>query len=119
MSCAPYSEERQKCQAVYGKSGEDCLAQALQEKRCLSICHCPAEAKRYYGSSLTVEGLPKGLCSSWAEAFAFAGKELHYSQEFVEHHEKAQNYINQQNPHLKNECRRIARDLAKCLKMAL
>ena len=119
MSCAYYSEQRRRCHDVYGKFGEDCLAEELQEKRCLSIRHCPADAKKYYGTQM--EGLPKALCSSWAESFAFAnsgdGKELSLGEDFVEHHAKAQRYVNER-PSVKQECRQIARDLARCLQRA-
>ena len=128
MSCAYFSECRRKCHAVYGKLGEDCLAEELQEKRCLSIRHCPTEALKYYGA--TMEGLPKALCSSWAEAFAFGGGGgegennneqllLRYGEDFVEHHLKAQRHVNaKSNAHLKRDCRQIARDLARCLQSA-
>lgn len=126
MSCAYFSECRRKCHAVYGKLEEDCLPEELQEKRCLSIKHCPRDAQKYYGAAM--EGLPKALCSSWAEAFAYgntndrnkdgaseAAVKLRHGEKIVEHHLKAQKQVNA-SPNLKKECRQIARDLAKCLK---
>ena len=93
------------------------MAEELQEKRCLSIRHCRKEAGAYYGT--TIEGLPKALCSSWAESFAF-GQEtqsLRLGEGFVEHHVKAQDKVNASSQ-LKRECRQIARDLARCLQTA-
>jgi len=115
MSCAYYSEKRRKCHSVYGTLGEDCLAEELQEKRCLSIQHCPLQAKPYYGTH--IEGLPKALCGSWAEAFAFRGKQLELGEDFADRHEQAQQQVNSK-PQLKDECRQIARDLARCLQSA-
>jgi len=127
MSCAYYSECRRKCHNVYGKMGEDCLSEELQEKRCLAIRHCPRQAQQYYGAE--IEGLPKALCGSWAEAFAFGGNsnaqtiqnskelELKHGPDFVEHHLKAQQHVNASS-HLKRECRAIAMELAKCLNTA-
>lgn len=115
MSCAEYSERRRKCHSVYGKFGEECLGDELQEKRCLSLVHCHEKAKKYYGPE--IQGLPKGLCASWAESFAFAGKELEFGDDFVENHVRAQHQVNE-NPRLKAECREIARDLARCLQSA-
>ncbi|CAB9502274.1 expressed unknown protein [Seminavis robusta] len=121
MSCAYYSEQRRRCHDVYGKFGEDCLAEELQEKRCLSLRHCRADANKYYGSR--VEGLPKALCSSWAESFAFVNnsngdlREMSLGKEFVEHHANARRYVNER-PSVKKECQTIARDLARCLQKA-
>ena len=117
MSCAYFSECRRKCHDVYGKLGEDCLMEELQEKRCLSIRHCPKEAGAYYGAA--IEGLPKALCSSWAESFAYGqeNQSLRLGEDIVEHHVRAQEKVNASSQ-LKQECRRIARDLARCLQTA-
>lgn len=111
-SCNELTERRRKCHQVYGKSGEDCLVDELEEKRCLSFQHCPKQATAYYG---TVDGR-KGLCASWAEAFCFADDRINLmNDKDVEHHVKAQTIVNG-NRDVKKECRSIAMDLAKCMK---
>jgi len=102
--CDHLSLQRQKCHALYGKHGEDCLLEELTEKRCLSHQHCPAEAQQYYGR----EGWPKALCASWAEQFAFAGTLER------EHHEDASRKVNG-SKRIRRECRQMVMDLAKCL----
>ena len=77
--------------------------------------HCADQAKKYYGAK--IEGLPKALCASWAESFAFVGKELDYGEAFVENHVKARDQVNH-DPRKKAECRQIARDLSRCLQKA-
>ena len=81
MSCAYYSENRRKCHAVYGKFGEDCLAEELQEKRCLSIRHCPREAQKYYGTQ--IEGLPKALIEAAAVGRALIASDIAGCREVV------------------------------------
>lgn len=111
-SCSEATSKRIKCHDVYGKLGEDCLVEELEEKRCLSFQHCAQQAKAYYG---TANGR-KGLCASWAEAFCFADSSINLlNEKDVAHHEKARELVNS-NPNVKSECRSIAMDLAKCMK---
>lgn len=111
-TCKELTERRKQCHDVYGKLGEDCLVEELEEKRCLSFQHCLPQAKAYYG---TANGR-KGLCASWAEAFCFADSRINMMNENdVEHHEKARTLVNG-NRDVKTECRSIAMDLAKCMK---
>lgn len=129
VDCKLFSEKRFKCHAVYGKMGEDCLNEELSEKRCLSLHHCPKQAKEYYGDasmSLTnPEGLDannkplylsqKAICASWAEAFVYAENELEYGSPVTNHHQTAREIVNQ-DKELKRECRDIAFSLAQCLR---
>jgi hypothetical protein len=124
MDCAPFSEKRSKCHSVYGKQGEDCLNEELSEKRCLSLYHCPKQAKEYYGdAAMTLKSddgqaplymSKKAVCASWAEAFGYADKELEYSETVSEHHKKAREVV-MNDKALKRECRDIAFNLAQCL----
>jgi len=112
VSCNELTSRRKKCHEVYGKLGEDCLVEELEEKRCLSFQHCPKQAKAYYGTAYG----RKGLCASWAEAFCFANPSINMINETdVEHHEKARELVNG-NRDVKTECRKIVMDLAKCMK---
>ena len=136
MDCRPFSNQRLRCHAVYGKMGEDCLHEELTEKRCLALHHCPKQAKAYYGdgamdpSSTSVDGSgqmsssssssptfmsQKAICASWAEAFAYAHKELEYGERVANHHKEAKEYVST-HPSLKRECRDIAFNLAQCLR---
>ncbi|KAL3930955.1 MAG: hypothetical protein SGBAC_011537 [Bacillariaceae sp.] len=127
VDCKAFSEKRFKCHRVYGKMGEDCLNEELSEKRCLSLHHCPKQAKQYYGdSSMSLSQddgqapshmSQKAICASWAEAFAYANtaKELEYGTVVIEHHEKAREIVNKDKV-LKRECRDIAFALAQCLR---
>lgn len=109
-SCEAWTKLRKDCHQLYGKLGEDCLVQELEEKRCLAFKHCAPQARAYYGS---VSGTrSKGLCASWAEAFTFAGELM--DETVKDHHSKARELVNSQPP-VKAECRRITMDLAKCL----
>ena len=125
VDCRAFSEKRFKCHAIYGKMGEDCLNEELSEKRCLSLHHCPKQAKEYYGDSAMSlrkdDGQAplylsqKAICASWAEAFAYADKELEYGSTVTEHHQKAREIVNNDKA-LKRECRDIAFNLAQCLR---
>ena len=57
----------------------------------------------------------KGLCASWAESFAYANKELEYGEQVASHHQRAREIV-MNDPNLKKECRRIAFDLAQCIR---
>jgi hypothetical protein len=127
MDCQSFSEKRFKCHAVYGKRGEECLNEELTEKRCLSMYHCPRQAKEYYGNiamnetSLDADGQSptymsnKGLCASWAESFAYADKGLEYGEKVAEHHREASKVV-MKDKALKRECRDMAFTLAQCLR---
>jgi hypothetical protein len=125
MDCRSFSDRRFKCHAVYGKLGEDCLNEELTEKRCLSLHHCPRQAKDYYGGAAmdfkNDDGQAptymanKGLCASWAEAFAYAEKGLEYGEKVAQHHEEARAVV-AKDPALKRECRDITFTLAQCLR---
>ena len=109
--CADLTERRQKCHNLYGKFGEDCLVEELEEKRCLSFHFCPREAKAYYATQLA----EKGICASWAESFCFARDTMIDDEGGVrQHHVSASERVNR-NPKIKAKCRSIAFDLAKCL----
>ena len=111
-SCAVETKRRWECHKLYGKLGEDCLVEELQEKRCLSFQHCPAEAQAYY---LTKNG-EKGICASWAEAFCFARSSMIDDEGgSKERHISSRDRVNS-NRRLKKECRQVALDLVKCLK---
>ena len=125
MDCKAFSERRFKCHSVYGKGGEDCLNEELTEKRCLSLYHCPNQAREYYGSAAmdlkSDDGQApafmsnKALCASWAESFAYVDKALEYGENVAEHHRDAQIVVSKDKV-LKRECRDIAFSLARCLR---
>lgn len=127
--CRIFSDRRIKCHSVYGKQGEDCLHEELTEKRCLSLHHCPRQAKEYYGdAAMTTDtlvvsndggsSLPflvnKAICASWAESFAYVDRELEFGLEVVDHHRDAKEIVSKDRA-LKRECRDVAFALAKCL----
>jgi hypothetical protein len=130
MDCRPFSERRFKCHSLYGKLGEDCLHEELTEKRCLSLKHCPKQAREYYGNAAIIlesksgdhgHDAPatflsnKAICASWAEAFAYAEKGLEYGETVAEHHQHAREVVAKDRA-LKRECRNLAFDLAHCLR---
>lgn len=125
VDCEAFRERRFKCHAVYGKMGEDCLNEELSEKRCLSLHHCPKQAKEYYGDAAMSLGVDDGqaplylsrkaICASWAEAFAYSDNKLEYGTVATEHHRKARGIVNK-DKRLKRECRDIAFNLAQCLR---
>jgi hypothetical protein len=134
MDCSTFSARRQQCHGVYGNRGEECLNEELTEKQCLSLKHCPREAKEYYGDDATMNvssstthqqhehqhqigshHYRKALCASWAESFAYADKELEYGLETAQHHQEAHHVV-MKDPKLKQECRQIAMNLAHCLR---
>lgn len=100
------------------------MNEELSEKRCLSLYHCPKQAKEYYGdAAMTLKSddgqaplymSKKAVCASWAEAFGYADKELEYSETVSEHHKKAREVV-MNDKALKRECRDIAFNLAQCL----
>ena len=109
MSCRALSTKREKCHYLYGKLGEDCLVEELEEKRCLAFQYCARQAKAYYG---TPDGA-KALCGSWAESFCF-GNEL-IEEDVRHHHLQAQATVNT-NTKLKTQCRAITVQLSKCMR---
>jgi hypothetical protein len=122
--CQPFTDRREQCHSIYGNKGEECLNEELTEKRCLSLQHCPKQAKEYYGDVVmtgtsTTSSTPsylyhKGLCASWAEHFAYRD-ELQFGTKVVEHHRNAQQIVNNDKK-LKLECRAIAFQLAQCIR---
>lgn len=135
--CDFFTKRRDRCYSVYGANrGEECIHEALTEKRCLSTQLCPRQALEYYGVNSEEEfcgngresafdgtnqmgysakpTYQKGLCSSWAEAFAYADKELEHGEDVARHHREALRIV-MSDSKLKKECRQIARNLAECL----
>lgn len=107
------------------------MHEELTEKRCLSLHHCPREAKEYYGdapmtTTTTSQNAPinsnaplpflvdKAMCASWAESFAYVDKELEFGPEVAAHHRDAREIVSN-DPKLKRECRDMAFALARCL----
>jgi len=136
-NCDFFTQRRNRCYSLYGANrGEECVHEALTEKRCLSTQLCPREALEYYGvnndegfdviggdsafdgtTPMAHSAKPsyqKGLCSSWAESFAYADKELEHGEEVAIHHLEARRIV-MNDSKLKKECRQIARNLADCL----
>lgn len=112
MNCQRLTLKREQCHRLYGKLGEDCLVEELEEKRCVAFQHCPRQARAFYG---TLSG-EKAVCASWAEAFCF-GKDnfdISYANDQAGHHLKAQAYVNANNK-ARTQCRVIAHDLANCI----
>eukprot|EP00537_Pseudo-nitzschia_pungens_P001349 CAMPEP_0172375512 /NCGR_PEP_ID=MMETSP1060-20121228/62188_1 /TAXON_ID=37318 /ORGANISM="Pseudo-nitzschia pungens, Strain cf. cingulata" /LENGTH=110 /DNA_ID=CAMNT_0013102677 /DNA_START=521 /DNA_END=853 /DNA_ORIENTATION=+ len=68
------------------------------------------------GGSKTIN-YQKALCASWAEAFAYADKELEHGQEVARHHREARRIVSN-DAKLRKECRQIAMELAECLRAA-
>ena len=101
------------------------MHEELSEKRCLSLHHCPKQAKDYYGdASMSLDHddgqapmflSNKAICASWAEAFAYSEKELEFGERVANHHKKAREIV-MQDKALKRECRDIAFTLAQCLR---
>jgi hypothetical protein len=114
-SCDYFSEKRRRCHNEYGKLGEDCLKEELEEKRCLSFQYCPLEAKAYYGQPMLQpdQVFPKATCSLWAESFCYLNI---LDQRVVEKHLQAQQRVND-SAELRKNCRIVAMDLAKCLQV--
>ena len=108
MDCKTLSARREKCHHLYGKLGEDCLIEELEEKRCLAFKYCQREAIEYYG---TPNGR-KALCASWAESFCF-GSEL-VEENLREHHLRSQSAVNTHS-NLKAQCRAVTVELSKCM----
>lgn len=127
VDCKIFSDRRFKCHSVYGNGGEECLHEELSEKRCLSLHHCPRQAKDYYGDApMTTDTLvssdgslpflvDKAMCASWAESFAYADKELEFGPDVAAHHREARDIVSNDR-NLKRECRDIAFALAQCLR---
>jgi hypothetical protein len=109
MNCKALTTRREKCHYLYGKLGEDCLVQSLEEKRCLAFQHCARQAQAYYG---TASG-KKALCGSWAESFCF-GQPL-IDDDLRDDHLRAQQAVNADKK-LKKQCRVVTLDLAKCMR---
>lgn len=101
-SCILFGESREKCWALNGGRDTDkCLQEELLEKRCLARIVCPEPSALYYGSNPS----QKGLCSMWAESFAFPSDPAH-----IEAREAIQNSKAKQA-----RCRVTALELSKCL----
>lgn len=138
LNCDFFTERRARCYSVYGSNrGEECVHEALTEKRCLSTKLCPRQALEYYGvnnddgfgssggdaafiaTNRTGQNAEvmyqKALCSSWAESFVYADKELEHGEEVARHHREARRIVSNDSK-LRKECRQIARDLAECLR---
>ena len=106
-SCSTLIGRRKNCHALYGRLGEDCVSEELEEKRCVSFSYCASEAMAYYGSKRE----KKGLCASWAEHFSVT---LSAEDDVREHHEQARDTVNK-DAKLRNKCRRVTMELSKCM----
>ena len=146
VNCEFFTERRARCHGVYGPNrGEECVHEALTEKRCLSAQLCPKQALEYYGANTInsnegfgdggngaaftgtnnmsshgnseTTGYQKGLCASWAESFVYADKELEHGEEVARHHREARKIVSNDKK-VQKECRQIAWNLADCLRAA-
>jgi hypothetical protein len=116
QACEHESSARKYCYESSGKckGGEDCLIEELTEKRCLAFGLCPAEARAYYGEREGIAG--KGLCSLWAEAFAFTRDDARGVDENTrEAHTRASEIIMADQRRKGAACRERAHNLTKCL----
>ena len=57
----------------------------------------------------------KAICASWAEAFAYADKDLEFGEHVANHHKQAREIVSNDKA-LKRECRDVAFALAQCLR---
>jgi hypothetical protein len=100
--CAEVSLAMLKCHDIHGKSGEECVREELLFKRCHADLLCQPDAQRFYKDRIRGSG-SEASCSTLLERFAFQENELFLTSELVD------------SKHVKTECRKVARDLAKCM----
>jgi hypothetical protein len=111
-ACRDVVKNRQMCYEGSGlpKGGEECLIEELEEKRCLSFQLCPREAAAYYG---TLEG-EKGLCSLWAESFAFTRDDARVHSATKEAHQRGSDVV-MADKRKQQACRERVYNLSKAL----
>jgi hypothetical protein len=107
-SCSTLIGRRKNCHDLYGKLGEECVVQELEEKRCISFQYCASEAMAYYGTKRD----DKAICGSWAESFVF-GTEM-MEEDVRDHHQLARNKVNK-DATLRIKCRQVTVALSKCM----
>ena len=114
-ACELVISARKYCYESSGlhKGGEDCLIEELNEKRCLAFGLCPVEAQAYYGEAEGVKG--KGMCSLWAEAFAFTREDARGVDEITKEAHKRGNEIIMADKRKGAACRERVHNLSKCL----
>ena len=119
--CDAYVRRRAECwaQSLRDRGGEDCLVQELEEKQCLAWELCPTAARRFYGKRANLQsGVnpptgSKGLCSLWAESFAFS-QSLPEGHEDRVLHEAARERVQADRKKLQR-CRKRSLELSRCL----
>ena len=100
-TCEEIVQARKDCYEKFGgagPSGNNCLREELQEKRCLSRVLCPSESAAFYG-----KGERKAKCALWAESFCFGSEHPDPSER--ERHLSARVKVNAR-PDLRKKCRR-------------
>jgi len=101
------TRRREACHELYGKEGEDCLVEELEEKRILAHIYCKKEARKYYGEP----GGEKALCSRMMESFAFTDPSKS-SVEVIRAHQEARSSMDAKTLKI---CRNIVYSLSECL----
>ena len=102
--CAEAARAREECyrrETGGSNDTENCYAEELFEKRCLSFHCCPREAKAYYGTPNGIMG--KADCSTWAEAFAFSVDDGKNTPEVISKHTEVKERIDDST--LKSRCK--------------
>ena len=104
-SCQEKIDRRKFCYANSNKDrgGEECFIEELEEKKCLASHLCLREADAFYG----------GICSKWAESFAFA-KDNKVSLPVQREYKEARELVMADKRKIAG-CRLISMNLAKCL----
>lgn len=115
-ACRDAVKNRQMCYEGSGlpKGGEECLIEELEEKRCLSFHLCPREAAAYYGGPEGDTVDTKGLCSLWAESFAFTRENARVHSATKEAHRRGSDVV-MADKRKQQACRERALNLSKAL----
>lgn len=106
-SCDEFTYNVKQCHAKYGKLGEECVREELEQKKCLAQLYCPKEAYSFYqepivpSSKSTTTSL-KVSCSTVVEMFAKPENELLIPEGSITVKDR-------------QICREITHSLAKCL----
>ena len=110
-SCQEKIDARKFCYADSSepKGGENCLTQELDEKKCLAENLCVKEAAAFYGGAGVT-----GVCSLWAESFAYASKSASVAESIKLQHIEGREIV-RADRRKETLCREHVMNLSKCM----
>lgn len=123
--CDPFTETVRKCHEQYGKHGEDCVREELEQKKCLAQFYCPQEAHSFYNEPILVPTTRTTTKTSTKDLFFLTNNNTNMNESKVSCATIVEVFAKPENELLIPEgsitakdrryCREMTHSLAKCL----